>query len=217
VSEPTKLRVLQSIVLVLIFLQCSCAQDPRVVERRHFAARVKSLLGISFPCTVQCPDNGGGVVDGIFIGTSRDTMFWSWDPGTRLRTPQRLPGEDDRRYEARVDSFQKYHLPYLVHVGGEALPLNSPAESVFIQVLRFTAGVDTVRHEMGPNQDSLALNRMHMDLGRPDNHYLERYELLNSRPRAAALARMLQRQQRGLTAFYTAAEVESLGRLKVSH
>jgi len=202
-------RILQSIALTLIVLQCSCARHEQAVAQRQLAERARSTLGISIPCTVSCDDNGRGLTEGALVGAHKDTLRWSWDGlEGRRQVPKPHDGESDARYQARVDSFLAYP-PHLVHVNGRALPLNSPAESVFIAVLWSAIGKDTVWQPL--NHDSLVLEGMRYQLGRPTTGYLSR---LNNGPRAARVARALQRQQRGMPAVLTSAEVESLKLMK---
>ena len=179
------------------------------MAQRQFAERVKSALGISLPCTVRCDDNGRGLTDGALIGANKDTLRWSWDGlEGRQRVPTPRVGEGKARYHARVDSFLGYP-PHPVHVNGRVLALNSPAESVFIEALWSAIGKDTIWQPL--NHDSLVLEGMRYQLGRPTTGYLSR---LNNGPRAARVARALQRQQRGMPALLTSAEVESLKLLK---
>lgn len=202
-------RAFQSIALMLLIAQCSCARHEPTMAQQRLAERAKSALGISIPCTVRCDDNGRGLTEGALIGVHRDTLLWSWDGiEDRLGIPKPRAGEDAVRYQARVDSFLAYP-PHLVHVRGRILPLNSPAESAFIEVLWSAIGKDTVWQ--ATNHDSLVLEGMRYQLGKPTTGYLSR---LNNGPRAARVARALQRQQRGMPALLTSAEVESLRLLK---
>jgi len=175
------------------------------MAQRQLDDRAKSTLGISIPCIVRCDDNGRGLTEGALIGAHKDTLRWTWDGiEGRLGIPKARSGEGAVAYQARVDSFLAYP-PHLVHVRGRALPLNSPAESVFIEVLWSAIGKDTVWQTA--SHDSLVLEGMRYQLGRPTTGYLSR---LNNGPRAARVARALQRQQRGMPALLTSAEVESL-------
>src|SRR5262249_56816159 len=180
-------RTLQLITVTLIIFQCSCARRQQTMAQRQLAERAKSTLGISIPCTVRCDDNGRGLTEGALIGAHKDTLLWSWDDSDgRQQIPRRRVGEEGPRYQARVDSFLGYP-PKLVHVNGRALPLNSPAESVFIEILWSAIGKDTVWKPS--DHDSVVLEGMRYELGRPTTGYLSR---LNNGPRAARAARALQ-------------------------
>jgi hypothetical protein len=186
---------------VLLALGISCARDERAVARQQLAARVKSTFGISFPCSVRCARTLGNRDLGLLIGAHRDTLTWTWDAIEGRRIPPRPPNMSGAQYNALAESILGYPA-HLVHVGphGTPLPLNSPAESVFIEVLWSAIGSDSVF--VPEDKDKIAVLRSR-EWGTTKHLVQDYIYRLNSGPRAASVARALERQRRGLPAFRT--------------
>jgi hypothetical protein len=178
----------------LLALGIACARSEQAVTRQRLAVRAKSMFGISFPCSVRCSGPGGRApIFGLLIGAHKDTLTWTWDAveGRDLQPPP--PG---MKRTAWVESVLAYP-PHLVHVGphGTPLPFKSPAESVFIDLLWSAIGSDSVF--LPPDEDKVAV-LMLRDRGTTKDRALEYLYRLHSGPYAASVARMLERQRRGL-------------------
>jgi hypothetical protein len=139
------------------------------------------------------------------IGVEKDTLEWTWEGlgGRQDLVNNPPPGirEDPARYEAWVDSVSSYP-PHLVHIGPHRtpLPVNSPAESVFIEVLWFAIGGDSV--PVNVDREKVAVLQMRQWKAPPGKNLVYDYMYrLYSGPRAAVVARALERQRRGLPAF----------------
>ena len=194
----------------LLILGISCAGREKAIARRQFADRLESTFGLSFPCSVRCSPSHHGPTTGLLIGIEKDTLTWTWEGlGGRLdlvNNPppgvKHVPG----RWDVWVDSVTNYP-PHLVHVGPQRtpLPVNSPAESVFIEALLYAIGSDSVRVPI--DKDKIVVLQMRQWKAPPGrNLYLDYLYRHDSGPTAAVVVRALERQRRGLPAFPTSKE-----------
>jgi len=179
--RPTELFLL----LVLALLP-ACERDELSTADRRLSVRLESTFGISLPCSLGwCqPYLDGGTVGGLIVAASGDSLKWAWGRRSpEMRTPKSIE-HDQTRMDAWVDSLLK-SPPTFAYVGvdhwsrpgGRPLPVGSSAESLFIQLLWYVAGVDTVM---------------------PSRVYVEP-DRSGQRFRASNVARALQRQRAGKT------------------
>jgi hypothetical protein len=120
---------------------------------RRLSARLQSAFGISLPCFLAWCGSylDGGTVGGLVVDRGADSLKWACG---RVSRPLKIPKSiryDQVRLDAWIDSVHK-DPPTLAYVGADhftrpgARPLSvgSSAESLFIQLLWYVAGEDTV-------------------------------------------------------------------------
>lgn len=142
---PTRVTVLACILTLLP----ACEHHTLSTAERQLSMRIKSTFGISLPCSLSRCEGGGGVVGGLMVDTKGESLKWAWGrPSDGIVVPE---WGDRDRVEAYLDSVFK-NPPTLAYVGAEdyrapgARPLSvgSSAESLFIQLLWYVVGADSV-------------------------------------------------------------------------
>jgi len=138
-----------AVLAVILVLLPACERHTLNTADRRLSKRIESTFGISLPCSLSRCNGGGFVVGGLVVDTKGDSLKWAWGrPWEGVRVPE---WGDRHRVEAYLDSAFK-NPPTLAYVGAEdyrapgARPLSvgSSAESLFIQLLWYVVGADSV-------------------------------------------------------------------------
>ena len=172
------------VIGALVTLLSACGR-PLSPDEGRLSARLQATFGISLPCSLGWCQSylDGGTVGGLIVDEKGDSLKWAFG---RRRRPIEIPESikhDRFRVDAFLDSIHK-NPPTFAYVGadhwtrpgGRPLPVGSAAESLFIKVLWYVAGADTVV---------------------PGRVYAHR-DRSGQRFRASNVARALQRQRAGL-------------------
>lgn len=130
---------------VLLLCAATCGRSPRQLAEHEFASRVKSTFGLSLPCSLAWCDSylDGGSVGGVLVGAQADSLRWAWGPGS---TPMPLPPDAIMRDPAAMNAWgdsvaQSIRRRAFVGAkefsdpGATPLPIGSPEESLFVQLL----------------------------------------------------------------------------------
>ena len=140
------------LLLLALTLLLACERNVLTPAERRLSTRLESAFSISLPCSlVWCDVYLGNGIGGLIVDTKGDSLKWSQgrlEPNTRM--PEGIRG-DSTRMSAWFDSLSRYP-PELAYVGADhflrpgAQPLlvGSSAESLFIDLLWYVAGPDTV-------------------------------------------------------------------------
>jgi hypothetical protein len=137
---------------LIIALLPACERAVLSTAEQRLSTRLESAFSISLPCSlVWCEIYLGNGIGGLIVDTKGDSLKWSQgrlEPDTRM--PEGIRG-DSTQMSAWFDSLSRYP-PELAYVGADhflrpgAQPLlvGSSAESLFIDLLWYVAGPDTV-------------------------------------------------------------------------
>lgn len=158
---------------ILVFF--SACQIQTAAERQ-LSTHLRSTFGMSLPCSLVWCDSylDGGSMGGLIVDREADSLKWAWSALVPdLFSRARGADQHGARLEAWSDSVLS-HTPHPVYIGikyyrdagGRPIGIGSPAESLFIQLLWYVVGSDS--------------EFTHADY---------------KRPRAASVARALQRQR----------------------
>jgi len=181
-GHPVSTVLLLTAILVL---EPACGRDTRSPADRQLSARTEAAFGISLPCSLRWCGSylDGGSVGGVLVDAKGDSLQWAWYSGARTMPPMPESIRHDRmRSEAWVDSIMN-SVPLLAYVGAKhfratgarPLAVGSARESLFIHLLWNAIGADSV--------------------------FKDSVQSHEKRPRAANVARMLQRQRAGEPVF----------------
>jgi len=123
------------------------------VPESPLAARARSVFGLSLPCSVAscAPHLDGGSLGGVLIGARGDSLEFAWDGAMRVMPePPASILHDRARLSAWGDSVASAgtRLAYIGAdwfgaPGASPLAVGSPAETLFIEILRSCAGRDS--------------------------------------------------------------------------
>lgn len=182
-------------LVATLLIAAACTRDPRSAVDRRSATPINPALRISMPCSlVWCGSYfDRGSQGGVLVGSAGDTLLWAWAGGINLPTPPASVRHDRARFDSWADSMVRAN-PMPVYIGAKhyrepgAVPLaiGSPDESLFIRILWSAIGADSV-----PTPTRIAKQRYG--------------------PRAAGVARALQKQRAGLPAVRILFEMPAPG------